>query len=580
MSVTNPIQAAIAVGELPRDGARVSVVVTGSPRGHEGKLAALRRTCIADAFAGVCRARGASVDIAGDDSDEDLHRWIQSAFMSLVERDLAYWREEDSGGGRWYLRASAYDEENDRRLSELVGWKPAAVAAQAELLDRTDGVELDVTTLDGSTTLRVFTAHADAIGDTAFVAVSPSCPAVEELVRDLPLGEDGVVETGTAVIVPGIARPVALVLSAHVQERFGPTAVLGVPTTNPEDALIAERLRPLKAGGWRIAVKPVDPRPAARFRPREIVLSDRDAAGPFVPVVRCRQCGPVSVDGSTGDSTCPVCGEALGDERQHIVFGSMGVCSAMRSGAPALSVRSAGSDLDILAERTIAKALRDAVDTSEPTDGEPHGPTVMVGDVTTVEQSALPEGSSGASREEGRWISPEECSGVLPEEHTGYASDAVRFALLYAAAPTKPICWRDDVVRHCSRFLERLSSYAEPRLAFAPASDDHKQAGEATREHRQLAKWSRIAAERVTENFAAVDTHRATRNVMMLLERIVDFECRLAGKRDDGLKDADRAAIASALLTLVQLLSPLAPDTAQALWERGGMPGLVAEHWP
>jgi leucyl-tRNA synthetase len=557
MTVTDPIQAAIAAGELPQAGARVSVVVAGSPRGREGELAALRRTYIADAFVGVCRARGASVDIARDDrdTDEDVHRWMQSAFMSLVKRDLAHWRDEDSGRGHWYLRASAYDNENDRRLSELVGWKPAAVATQAELLGRTDGVELDVATLDGSTTLRVFTPHADAIGETAFVAVSPSCPAVEKLVRDLPLGEDGVAETDVTVIVPGAARPVPLVISARVQERFGPTAVFGVPSANAEDALIAKRLTPLNGSGWRIALKPVDPRPAVRFRPREIVLSDRDAAGPFVPVVRCRQCGPVPVDDSTGDSTCPDCGEAVGDGPQHIVFGSMGVWSAMRSGAPALSVRSAGSDLDILTERTIAKALRDAVDASEPTDGEPHGPTVIVGDVT-AEQSAS------------------------PKAHSGNAGDAVRFALLYSAAPSKQICWRDDVVRHCSRFLDRLSSYAEPRLAFAAASDDHRSAREAIREHRPLAKWSRIAAERVTENLAAVDTHRATRNVMMLLQRIEDFECRLAVKRGDGLDDADRAAIASALLTLVQLLSPLAPDTAQGLWERGGMPGLVAEHWP
>ncbi len=557
MSATDPIQAAIAVGELPQAGARVAVVVVGPPQGYEGELAAFRRACVADAFAGVCRATGASVEVAGydRDTDEDVQRWMRSAFMSLVDRDLAHWRDENLGGGHWYLRAAAYDEENDRRLDELVGWRPAAVATQAALLGRTDGVELDVATLDGSTTLTVFTPHADAIGDTAFVAASPACPAVEKLARDLPLYEDGVVETDTTVIVPGVACPVPLVISAHVHEHFGPTAVLGVPTANAEDALIAERLAPMKTGSWRIAVKSVVPRPAVRFRPHEIVLSAHDAAGPLVPIVRCPQCGPVPIDDSTRDSTCPRCGEAVGGGLQRVVLGSMGVWSAMRSGAPALSVRSAGSDLDILAERTIAKALRDAIDGSEPTDGEPHGPTVIVGDVAT-ERSAS------------------------PREHLDDAGDAVRFALLYAAAPSKQICWRDDVVRHCSRFLERLCSYAEPRLAFAAASGDRKPVREVSRDHRRLAKWSRIAAERVTENLTAVDTHRATRNVMMLLERIENFECSLAAKRSDGLEDADHATIASALFTLVQLLSPLAPDTAQGLWERGGMPGLVAERWP
>jgi leucyl-tRNA synthetase len=226
----------------------------------------------------------------------------------------------------------------------------------------------------------------------------------------------------------------------------------------------------------------------------------------------------------------------------------------MRAGLPTLSVRTAG-DHDILVERTIAKAARDAGDERIPADGEPHGPLLLVGDVVTDEP-----------------VSVDDLLGRV-------GIDALRFAALYAAAPARPIRWNDEVARHCAGFLDRLWGFAQPRLEAATIPEEPSIDG-SQRAHRLLGKWCRIAVERVTENLAAAETHRATRNVMLLLERIEDFEARAAEGANE-LSGTDRDAVAFALIVLVQLVAPLAPHLAQELWETAGRPGLVAdEPWP
>ncbi len=87
---------------------------------------------------------------------------------------------------QWYLRISAYVQENDERLAELAEsgiWDENALASQRFVIGRVDGVELDLSGEDGEA-LTVFTPHGDAIELARFVAVSPRHPRVEEWSRD------------------------------------------------------------------------------------------------------------------------------------------------------------------------------------------------------------------------------------------------------------------------------------------------------------------------------------------------------------------------------------------------------------
>ena len=113
-------------------------------------------------------------------SDEQMYRWSQWLFLTLLEHDLVYKRTGSVDwcdtcqttlatlqveGGRcwrchnpvrlvqlpqWYLRLNAYLPENDLRMAELEAsgiWDEVALASQHFVLGRLEGVELD---LEGS----------------------------------------------------------------------------------------------------------------------------------------------------------------------------------------------------------------------------------------------------------------------------------------------------------------------------------------------------------------------------------------------------------------------------------------------
>src|SRR5690242_14428428 len=140
--------------------------------------------------------------------DEDIYRWSQWLFLVLLDGGFIYEREgsidwcencrtvlaraQAEGGqcwrchepvrlvrrSQWYVRGSAYAEENDRRLEELVHWNKGAIGAQRSVLGRVDGVELDANTLDGRK-LTLFTPHADAVARAELALLSPNHPEIE-----------------------------------------------------------------------------------------------------------------------------------------------------------------------------------------------------------------------------------------------------------------------------------------------------------------------------------------------------------------------------------------------------------------
>src|SRR4029077_9560389 len=87
---------------------------------------------------------------------------------------------------QWYLRISAYLQENDRRLQDLAegdDWDEVALSSQRFVLGRVDGVEIDLLGSDGQT-LTAFTPHEDAVALTRFVLVSPKHPEIDRFTAE------------------------------------------------------------------------------------------------------------------------------------------------------------------------------------------------------------------------------------------------------------------------------------------------------------------------------------------------------------------------------------------------------------
>jgi leucyl-tRNA synthetase len=641
-------------------------------------------------------------------SDAVMYRWSQWLFLTLLEAGLIYqgsgsvdwcdtcqttlatiqvengtcWRCHNPvrliQRPQWYLRVSAYVEENDRRLAELQKWDETSLASQRFVLGRVDGVELMALAQDGSgqrdaedggtpsidgEELTVFTPYTEGLEQARFVLMSPKHPEVErwaagagvrEQLEEMRLGgwerssraaeTIALVDTGRVLRLPGDERPLPLLISPVVDERFGATAVLGVPALDRTDALIAQRIpgieldaeldgapragedavmadEPAGAAASATAVaeavtsarRIMGARAAVRYRANDFTISRQRAWGTPIPIVYCERCGTVPIPREqlpvllpldlkpTGEgnplaeredfvrASCPSCGgparretdtldchfDALwlwvpacvpASERERALEEILAL-EDLRAWLPSERLV-AGSDSGnfMFDQRITTKALRDIGPLAFLEQGEPFAGALM-------HEMVIRDGRK-MSKHLGNVVDPDE----LVET---FGADTVRLAVLWAARPQKSLNWSDSAVQYCNRFLHSLWRYAQAR--FAMVVEDAAELDPDSTEflRKRLAKWCEIAIEKITEDLANLEMHKAVRNVIRLLDRIKDFEKKVLA-RNGALCREDHAALLDALMLMATVLAPFAPHFAQELLRAGGHSGQeeVDPPWP
>jgi leucyl-tRNA synthetase len=596
-------------------------------------------------------------------SDAVMYRWSQWLFLTLLGNDLIYrgtgtvdWCENcnttlasiqvENGTcwrchgpvrlvrrPQWYLRISRYLAENDRAMHTLEHWDETALASQRYVLGRVDGVEMDLTSPDGRV-LTLFTPHDDALTDARFVLISPrhadvdlwaADPAIQDELEEMRAGgweRDAreadvvpLVDTKRTVVgYGGVALPV--LVSPLVDSRFGVTAVLGIPSQDSTDEVIAGRL------GLADAVAPAagvpdagaehtDPRipesrPAVRYKAYDFSISRQRSWGTPIPIVYCESCGVVPVPDEqlpvvlpldlkptgTGNPLaetpefysvkCPRCDRAAHRETDtldcHFDALWLWIPACLPANARERSMEEifaqpdlrtwlpserlvAGSDSGnfMFDQRITTKALRDIGPLSFMASGEPFAGALM-------HEMVIRDGRK-MSKHLGNVVDPDE----LVER---YGADTVRLAVLYAARPQRSLNWTDSAVQHCHRFLNQLWEYSQSRFARAaaggmpPAADE---LGKDNTEHlrARLGKWCAAAIERTSADMESLEMHSAVRNTMRLFDRIKDYESRVLARRDR-LSEEDTDALVAALALLAQMIAPFAPHVGEQLWLASG----------
>jgi leucyl-tRNA synthetase len=597
------------------DGDAVALVVHGGARSSDDRLDSLRRQS---------QAMGFSVEWQVDDYTE-ICRWSQRLFLLLFQCGMVYERQRrthSTRGSEWLLRTSAYVEDCYENLSALTGWDEATVAAQRTALGRVEGVEIEAATIDGGQ-LTVFGLTAEDIRDAAFIAVSPNHPVLdtwifeESIAAELACLRDSrwliaegnpeeieMLDTKWLMSVPGCERLLPVVISPHLDRHVGATAMLGVPQRDAIAAAIASRLSDHSPGGFRVNGRSATPKQAARYAAADLQINDTD--GVPIPLVRCDACGllpvpvadlPVipegqSVTPQSGDSVvdressldceCPSCGGrarqedgALGREMVppwlRLPDGALPACpvddeSLTREFRATLPIRQIllgpDSAIYVLSMRAMAKMLRDQGTLEFLLDGEPFTKASAHGGMTF----------------QGHGQDERSADALLVEWVTRWGVDAVRLAIMRAAASRNRATLTSSEVELCYRLLQRLHQYAATRIESTSMGSATMEIDTSDRLRRRLAAWCNTATRKVGDDVEHLRMHKATHNAMRLLVRIEDYE-RHMGKRHP--TPADEAALVVALPRLIRLIAPLAPHIAEELWTLTGEDSsLDTAGWP
>ena len=544
---------------------------------------------------------------------------------------------------QWFFTITDYAEELYDTLEEMGGWPENVREMQRNWIGKQEGttVEFELTTGDS---VDIFTTRLDTIYGATFFALAPGheiagqlagandevAAYIERAKRAEELPETSGVFTGEYATNPATGEQIPVYVADYVLEDIGTGALYAVPAHDERDHAFAQE----HDIGIRQVVEPTpesdhDPEdidvetaaytedgvlvnsgphdglssPEARERfverfdgafqtahsLRDWCISRQRYWGTPIPFVHCDSCGYVPVPESelpvelpefvqtTGNPLdaaeewkqvrCPECGgEAVRetDTMDTFVDSSwyfLRYISPELESAPFDERASEWLPVDqyvggiehatmhLIYSRFVTKALEDL--------GLLDGVREPFENLLT--QGMVRKSGEAMSSSTGNVVSPR------PFVHA-YGSDTGRLFMLNAAQPEKDFDWTDEGARSAHEFLQNVyglaTSYAagEIETGEGGAIDEY-----VTREIDAVAATATAEFEAFRFNHALQEV----RELVALLRRYADHTDPRAETFERGLA------------TVTKLLAPVAPHTAEEVWDQLGREGLVATaDWP
>ncbi len=179
-----------------------------------------------------------------------------------------------------------------------------------------------------------------------------------------------------------------------------------------------------------------------------------------------------------------------------------------------------------------------------------------------------------------KWVRMSKSKGnvVTPDEAVAqYGADALRIYELFVAPFEANILWSNEGMQGACRFLDRvirlanqLATHYEPNWKHEMGEETPTATSKAIRQilHQTLLK--------VTDDIEGFAFNTAVSSLMIMTNTLADLMKKL-----DPSARAERLAVSEALEVMILMISPLAPHTADELWEGLGRTGFTYQQdWP
>lgn len=534
---------------------------------------------------------------------------------------------EEKKLAQWFLKITDYADRLLKDIDKLKGWPESVKIMQSNWIGKSEGLEIDFQVAGcqlpvASGNLKIYTTRPDTIFGVTYMVLAPEHPFVSELSKGTPqekavkdyqekvkhesmhdrtvkAEKDGVF-TGAYAVNPVNNDKIPIWIADYVLMDYGTGAIMAVPAYDERDLAFAKQnnlpvkqvpLENIEEISNKLVAQGIAKR-KTNFKLRDWLISRQRYWGAPIPIIYCDKCGIVPVPkedlpvklptdvkftGEGGsplktsktfiETTCPRCG--MRNARRETDTLDTFNCSSWyyfrycdpHNNEMPFSKEAAQqwmpvdqyiggiehAILHLLYSRFFTKVLFDAgySNTDEPF-------------TNLLTQGMVVKDGAKMSKSKGNVVDPD----YIIEK---YGADTARLFILFASPPERELEWSDSGVEGSYRFLKRVERLVTG-LGLPVMGEKKHNPKPVTGNSQLITKKIHQTIKAVTEDIERFSFNTAIAKLMELTNFYYDNITTLNPEL---------------LTSLVLMLSPFAPQTAQELWEKLGNQGLVSkEPWP